>query len=227
MVKVDLLVFDMDGVLVDVGESYRETIVRTVGHFTGKVISRELIQDYKNQGGWNNDWALSQRIARDLGVDVAYDDVVEQFNRLWKGQDGEEGLVAREHWIAAPGLLEHLEERYLLAIFTGRMRWEADITLNRFASNVHFSTIVCADDVVEPKPAPEGLLTIQERNPNKRMLYFGDVVDDARSARAADKPFVGVIAPGHKRRDVVMEQFRNEGAVAVIEDINHISQVLS
>ncbi len=31
-----LIVFDMDGVLVDVSESYRETIVRTVEHFTGR-----------------------------------------------------------------------------------------------------------------------------------------------------------------------------------------------
>ena len=66
----------MDGVLADVTESYREAIVQTVEHFTGKRISRELIQDLKNQGGWNNDWALSQRIAADLGVEVAYDTVV-------------------------------------------------------------------------------------------------------------------------------------------------------
>ena len=30
-----LIVFDMDGVLVDVTESYRETIAHTVEHFTG------------------------------------------------------------------------------------------------------------------------------------------------------------------------------------------------
>jgi HAD superfamily phosphatase len=30
-----LLVFDMDGVLVDVTESYRETIAQTVERFTG------------------------------------------------------------------------------------------------------------------------------------------------------------------------------------------------
>jgi HAD superfamily phosphatase len=34
-----LIVFDMDGVLVDVTESYRETIVRTVEHFTGARIA--------------------------------------------------------------------------------------------------------------------------------------------------------------------------------------------
>ena len=78
MVK-QLLVFDMDGVLVDVSESYRETIVRTVEHFTGKRISREQIQEYKNAGGWNNDWALSQRICADLGVEVDYPTVVDVF----------------------------------------------------------------------------------------------------------------------------------------------------
>jgi len=38
-----LLVFDMDGVLVDVTESYRETIARTVERFTGHPITREKI----------------------------------------------------------------------------------------------------------------------------------------------------------------------------------------
>ena len=60
-----VVVFDMDGVLVDVADSYRETICRTVEHFTGRPITRELIQDYKNRGGWNNDWALSQKILAD------------------------------------------------------------------------------------------------------------------------------------------------------------------
>ena len=66
----DILVFDMDGVLVEVSESYRETVVQTVHRLSGKTITRELIQDYKNQGGWNNDWALSQKIAADMGVNV-------------------------------------------------------------------------------------------------------------------------------------------------------------
>ena len=45
-----LIVFDMDGVLAEVTESYREAIVQTVEHFTGKRITRELIQEYKNRG---------------------------------------------------------------------------------------------------------------------------------------------------------------------------------
>jgi HAD superfamily phosphatase len=227
VVSPDLLVFDMDGVLVEVGESYRESIVQTVKHFTGQTITRDRIQDYKNQGGWNNDWALSQRISADLGVEVAYERVVEEFNRLWMGHDGVEGLVARERWIGAPGLFERLLGRYELAIFTGRARYELDITIGRFARGIAFDPIICAEDVSVGKPDPEGLLRIRERNPGKRLLYFGDVIDDARSARAADVPFVGVVAAGHPRRATVLAQFEEEGAVAVIENINEIEDVLA
>src|ERR1700747_3102135 len=94
-VPSQVLVFDMDGVLVDVTDSYRETVVLTVAHFTGKAISRDLIQDYKNQGGWNNDWALSQKICADLGVEVSYSDVVKHFNYLFLDQ----GLIHRERWL--------------------------------------------------------------------------------------------------------------------------------
>ena len=227
MVAADLLVFDMDGVLVDVAESYRETIVQTVKHFTGQVISRDRVQDYKNQGGWNNDWALSQRIARDLGTNVDYADVVDRFSKLWAGCDGTEGLVAREQWAAMPGVLEQLALRYGLAIFTGRMHWEADITLRRFASGITFSQVICAEDVDRAKPAPDGLLKIAKTNPGKRLLYFGDVVDDASSARAAGVPFVGVAAVDHSRRAEVLARFQEEGAVAVIDDINQIERVLA
>ncbi len=226
-IAADILVFDMDGVLVDVGESYRETIVQTVRHFSNRTISRDAIQNYKSQGGWNNDWALSQRILQDLGVPVDYDTVVNEFNRLFVGHDGAEGLVMREQWIAAPGLLERLTTRFRLAIFTGRMQWEAAITLNRYAGSVKFHPLICADDVTRPKPEPEGLVTIGERNPGQRLLYFGDVVDDARSARAAAVPFVGVVERRRPHRDQAVEQLQAEGALAIVEDINEIEKVLA
>src|SRR6478609_84899 len=164
MVEADLLVFDMDGVLVDVAESYRESIVQTVKHFSGRDVSREQIQEYKNQGGWNNDWALTQRMLHDVGAEIDYATVVEQFNKIWVGDEGREGLVARERWIGDPGLFERLAAKYQFAIFTGRTHWETKITLNRFAQGISFYPIVCADDVTLTKPDPEGLLKIRGWN---------------------------------------------------------------
>jgi HAD superfamily phosphatase len=227
MVSPDILVFDMDGVLVEVSESYRETVVQTVRYFSGKTITRDLIQDYKNQGGWNNDWALSQRILRDLGHEIEYADVVQEFNKLFLGQNGTEGLISRERWIPRPGIFEALAQRFQLAIFSGRLRSEADITLGRSAGSLRFDPIVCCEDVRFGKPHPEGLLKIAAANPGKHLLYFGDIVDDARASRAAGVPFVGVVAPGHSSRDEIIRLFREEHAIAIVDDVNQIQELLS
>ena len=224
-----LIVFDMDGVLTEVSESYREAIVQTVEHFTGKRITRDLIQQYKNQGGWNNDWALSQKIAADLGVDLDYGEVVDHFNAIFLGRNGD-GLIQRELWFPQPGLLERLMERCGLAIFTGRLRYEVDISLRRFGANLRFDPIVCADDVTAAKPAPDGLLaiqrTIQRTGPACKLVYVGDTVDDARAASAAGVPFIGIAAQSHLRRDELIDLFRQERAVAILENINQIEAAL-
>jgi HAD superfamily phosphatase len=215
----------MDGVLAEVTESYREAIVQTVEHFTGKHIQRDSIQDYKNQGGWNNDWALSQKIAADLGVTVPYDTVVDYFNQIFIGTNGN-GLIQREQWFPKPGLLERLGERFGLAIFTGRLQYEAEITLKRFAPDCSFDPLLCAEHVTKPKPAPDGLFYIQRLNPSRKLWYVGDTVDDARSARAAGVPFIGIAAHNHSRRDEILRLFREEEAVAVIENVNEIEEAV-
>jgi HAD superfamily phosphatase len=215
----------MDGVLTEVSESYREAIVQTVEHFTAKRVTRDLIQQYKNQGGWNNDWALSQKIAADLGVDVEYGDVVDQFNARFLGKNGD-GLIQREQWFPRPGLLERLSNQFALSIFTGRLRYEADISLKRFASDVHFDPIICADDVKNPKPAPDGLHLIERMKPGRKQIYVGDTVDDARSASAAGVPFIGIAAATHSRRADLVKLFEQENAIAIIENINEIESAL-
>ena len=103
----EIIVFDMDGVLVEVTASYRETIRETVRHFTGEDVSNELIQRYKNEGGWNNDWDLSHRFILDRGKKVDYKTVVDRFNRIFLGENGD-GLINREEWIPQAGFLESL-----------------------------------------------------------------------------------------------------------------------
>jgi HAD superfamily phosphatase len=215
----------MDGVLAEVTESYRESIVQTVEHFTGRRIERDLIQDYKNQGGWNNDWALSQRISADLGVEVPYDTVVDYFNQVFIGTNGN-GLIQREQWFPKPGLLDRLRQRFGLAIFTGRLQYEAEITLKRFAPDCAFDPLLCAEHVAKSKPAPDGLLAIQRMKRGRKLWYVGDTVDDARSARAAGVPFIGVVSTGHSRRNEILRLFQEEKAVAVIENVNEIEGAL-
>lgn len=217
----DVIVFDMDGVLVEVMQSYRESIRETVRHFTGKTVSHDVIQDFKNAGGWNNDWLLSHRLIQDEGVQVEYQAVVDYFNRVFLGENGD-GLILREQWMPRDGLLENLSRCATLAIFTGRASYEAEATLTRCAPDIRFDPIVTDDSVAKPKPAPDGLLLIKQRYPDKRIWYLGDTVDDARSAQAAEVPFIGVSTTHNPRHAEITEILRRHGAFEVIADINEL-----
>ena len=221
----DVLVFDMDGVLVEVMHSYREAIRATVQHFTGDLVSHDEIQDFKNAGGWNNDWLLSHRLISDRGKTVDYTEVVEYFNEVFLGEDGD-GLIRHERWMPSDGLLRRLNQRAALAIFTGRAKFEADVTLERYASNIQFRPIVTDESVANPKPAPDGLFLIQREYPGKSIWYLGDTVDDARSAESAGLSFVGVSTlqnPRHQEIAAILKEF---GAFAVIRDINELEALL-
>jgi len=225
VIQRGVLVFDMDGVLVNVSESYREAIVQTVKHFTGKEVPRALIQEYKNAGGYNNDWKLSHKITEDLGVCVAYDEVVDYFNRIFL-DSGESSLIYRERWIAEAGLFERLARRYDFAILTGRLRAEANITLNRYAAGIRFHPVVCHDDVQRSKPDPEGLFQVAVHYPGRKLWYVGDTVDDARCAKAAGVTFVGIAPLDAPDPPKLAALLKAEGAVAVLSDINQLESVL-
>lgn len=72
MEKRSLLVFDMDGVLVDVTQSYRETVRKTARSFFKGARGFQFLPDplfpldelaeVKRRGGLNNDWDLSFRV---------------------------------------------------------------------------------------------------------------------------------------------------------------------
>ncbi|HUS04853.1 MAG TPA: HAD hydrolase-like protein [Bryobacteraceae bacterium] len=220
-----VVVFDMDGVLVDVSDSYRETIRQTVRRFTGKEITRELVQDYKNAGGWNNDWALSRKIIEDLGVTVDYTEVVQRFQSIFLGER-DDGLILRERWTPEKDLLDRLQRRFQFAIFTGRPRHEVAITLNRFIPSLEFAAIVADEDVANPKPAPDGLEMIAARFPASKLWYVGDTVDDARSARAANVQFIGIAEPANPRRSTLVSLLAAEGAIAVLDNVNQLESVL-
>lgn len=224
-----LLIFDLDGVLVDVGDSYRETIIRTVEHFTGRRVTRDFVQQIKNRGGFNDDWALSHTVIRDFGFEPAYQDVVNYFQRLFLGENGDgrgDALIQREKWVPRNGLLERLAEKRRFAIFTGRTKEEARLTLHRCAPHLRFDPIVGNEDVANLKPAPDGIWKIRELHPNAEPVYIGDNIDDARSARAAGVPFIGVASDENARRGETAELFRQEGAQAVIRDVNELEGVL-
>jgi len=143
--------------------------------------------------------------------------VVDYFNQLFLG----EGLIHRERWLPRDGLLDRLSAKFELAIFTGRTTEEAEITLHREKLRDRF-LLLTASNVSREKPHPDGLLQIAKMLPAKTLLYVVDTVDDARCARAANVPFIGIASPASPRRDELLQLFHLEGAIQVLGDINEI-----
>jgi HAD superfamily phosphatase len=134
-------------------------------------------------------------------------------------------LILRERWVARPGVLEKLNQRFRFAIFTGRPRAEVDLTLNRFVPGLVFDPIVGMYDVANRKPAPDGLLQIRHASAGSKLYYIGDTPDDARCARAAGVPFIGVAAPSNRGYLDLVFLFQEQGAFAIVDDINYLDEV--
>ena len=222
---MNLIVFDMDGVLVDPTESFRRAVIETVRHFTGRETTFARIAEIKNEGGYNDDTDIALRLVEELGGMATRSEIEEVGHRLFWGRD-RDGMILAERWLVGDGVLERLRERAKLAIFTGRGPTTARHTLGRFCPAIDFDPIVTSDMPLALKPAPDGLLHILEKHHDADALYVGDTVDDARAARSAGVPFVGVAAPDAHHREETIALFEAEGARAVVESINELEEVL-
>ena len=84
--RPQLICMDMDGVLIDTSESYDQAVIATVEQLSGTKVSIEQIESLRRQGGFNNDWVLSQALLSQLGRELELDQVTEVFQKLYLGE---------------------------------------------------------------------------------------------------------------------------------------------
>ena len=224
--KKPLIVFDMDGVLIDASNSYRIAIQMTFKHFSGKEVSLEKIQEYKNLGGYNNDWILTEKLLQDEKVKVKYEDIVQKFNEFYFGKDGD-GLISNEKWLVTRDELEKLSKKYDLAIFTGRQRKEALFALRNMGVEELFEPIITMDDVAEDeqKPHPRGLEIIKKIVVPKQCWYLGDTRDDMKAGTAANVNSIGILPPQDKSKELE-NLLQNDGAMVVLNSVTQLANYL-
>jgi phosphoglycolate phosphatase-like HAD superfamily hydrolase len=161
-----------------------------------------------------------------LGGKFEYDEVKRKFVELYWGKNGK-GNVSREKWLLPRATLRRLASRAELALFTGRVRAEADYTLDRCRVREFFHSIVTVEDVRRPKPDAEGLLKILKRRNPSRALYLGDNVDDAVASRAAQIPFLGILARNSDARRARGALLTKNGALAILGDVAELEAWLN
>ncbi len=231
---IPVVLFDMDGVLVDVSRSYRRAIEETVYHFTGREVHSKLIQRYKDRGGFNDDWALTHTIIGDYGMEVPRTRVISEFQRRYRGEDWD-GFIMEERPLIQTSTLQELKQNgHVLGIVTGRPRGEARWAIDRFGWESFFSLLVpreLQEDRGKPDPFPllyalgilhAAGLQIQA----EETVYIGDSVDDMNAACSAGMLAIGY-APPYLDTDVHGDLLRSYGAHLIVKTLNVLPEKLS
>ncbi|PSN12203.1 TIGR01548 family HAD-type hydrolase [filamentous cyanobacterium CCT1] len=219
-----IAVFDIDGVLRDVGNSYRRALADTVEEFTGGEYrpSSEDVDRLKGEGIWNNDWEGSQELVyryfeaqgkpRET-VTLDYDEIVEFFQGRYRGPhptdpDQWTGYITQEPLLVEKSYFERLtRDRIAWGFFSGATRGSANFVLQR-RLGLSAPVLVCMEDA-PGKPDPTGLMQVANRLITQGSLpeglpiiYVGDTVADMQTVVQAKTAYpqqwwvgVGVLPP--------------------------------
>lgn len=189
------LLFDMDGVLVDVSRSYRRAIEETVAAMTGVPVRTGEVQALKDQGGYNDDWKTTHALVAARGANVPFAEVKAAFQQRYRG-DGWDGLIRSETPLVETAALERLAERFALGLVTGRPEDEARFALALMGWTTLFPVVVALEQSEgRGKPDPFPLQKALAQLGETTGAYIGDLGDDMRAAKAAGLRAVGHVPP--------------------------------
>ena len=247
---IAMVIFDIDGVVRDVAQSYRRAIADTVEYFTQGLFRPSMadIDQLKAEGIWNNDWKASEelilRFFETQGQERSkfgnpYNEIVDYFQGKYRG-DNFSGYIKDEPLLMSGAYLESLSEHQIAwGFFSGATQGSANFVLRQRLSIE--SPILVAMEDAPSKPDPKGLFQsiekilspIPPQGSNHEQIpvfYVGDTVADMKTAQNAaqqdtqrDYFGVGVIPPHAWGNQTYGEQLRSQGAVEVFNCVEELT----
>ncbi|MBD2361101.1 TIGR01548 family HAD-type hydrolase [Anabaena minutissima FACHB-250] len=245
-----IVVFDIDGVVRDVGNSYRRALADTVEYFTDNTYrptSLEIDQ-LKSEGIWNNDWEASQefiyRYFASQGtpreqLQLNYETIVTFFQSRYRGLDPQNwtGYICDEPLLLQPSYLEHLTQADIAwGFFSGATRASAIYVLEKRLGLQ--SPVLIAMEDAPGKPDPTGLFATLNHLENdlettSTVIYVGDTVADMYTVGKArelqpHRTWIGVgILPPHvqetaTRCEAYAQTLVTAGAAVVLSNVEQL-----
>jgi histidinol-phosphate aminotransferase len=224
--REDVILFDLDGVLVDVSNSYRLAIKRTLEFFTKQDTSENEIQKFKERGGYNNDWDLTEAIILSKNIKVSREKIISKFQEFYLGKKATKGFINNETLLLSKEILLNLYRNYRLGIVTGRPKEETYYVLQKLGVFDFFDVIITLQDYPDDKakPNPFSINLALKKLGRKNAIFIGDNVDDIKAAKNAKIKPIGILPP-NVPSDKLKELMKNNGAVEILNDVNQIKNI--
>ncbi len=217
-----LALFDIDGVIRDVGSSYRLAVKQTVQTFCGWLPTNQDIDSLKSDGFWNNDWDVTLELIKrhivlnNLSIKTPYrNELISKFNNFYFGgmpsADPKEwkGFIRDEKLLVNKKFFEKLTEQNVGWGFVSG----AEIPSAKFVLETRIGLdnppLLAMGDAPD-KPDPAGLIQLSSKlfasplgNATPPIAYLGDTVADILTIQRArkkcpDQLFISLgVAPPH------------------------------
>ncbi len=222
MKNIGLILFDIDGVIRSVENSYRLALKKTVSKFSGWEPSYLDIDNAKNEGIWNNDWDLSLELIKrfinkeKLNVEIpSREEIIKCFEEFYFGGDPSKdsknwsGFIRNEDLLVDKKFFDLLESNGIIWGFvSGAEPASAKFVLKK-RLGLKSPPLISMGDAPD-KPDPKGFIDLSKKllgdklgPSNIPIAYLGDTIADINTVINARKEipnqkFISIgIAPPH------------------------------
>ena len=219
---IGLILFDIDGVIRSVENSYRLSLKKTVYKFSGWEPSYADIDNAKNEGIWNNDWDLSLELIKrylekeHLNIEIPpREKIVKCFEKFYFGGDPKKdsedwsGFIKNEELLVDKKFFDLLESNGIIWGFvSGAESASAKFVLEK-RLGLKSPPLISMGDAPD-KPNPKGFINLSKKLLGNKfgaskipIAYVGDTIADINTVINAKKEipsqkFISIgIAPPH------------------------------
>ena len=223
MKNIGLILFDIDGVIRSVENSYRLSLKKTVHKFSGWDPSYIDIDNAKNEGIWNNDWDLSLELIKryinknnlNTLITPKREEIVKCFEGFYFGgnpnKDSKDwsGFIQNEELLVEREFFNILKKNGIIWGFvSGAELASAKFVLEK-RLKLESPPLVAMGDAPD-KPDPQGLIKLSKKLLGDKLgslcvpiAYVGDTIADIKTVMNARKQipsqiFISIgVAPPH------------------------------
>jgi len=219
---IGLILFDIDGVIRSVENSYRLSLKKTVHKFSGWEPSYKDIDNAKNEGIWNNDWDLSLELIKrhitkkNLNLEIPpREAIVKCFEEFYFGGDPNQdskywsGFITNEDLLVDKNFFNSLKSKGIIWGFvSGAESASAKFVLEK-RLGLKSPPLISMEDAPD-KPNPYGFIKLSKKllgdklgSSNIPIAYVGDTIADINTVINARKEipsqkFISIgISPPH------------------------------
>lgn len=211
--KIDTIIFDFDGVIVDSGADIANAVLYTLQYFGRPLLPREEIISYVGHGMES----LIQRSFKDCGKEV-----ISRAIPVYKKRYLDNAIVETRLYDNVKYTLEFFKQKNI-GVVTNKPEDLAYKILEGLGVRDYFKIIVGPESVKNMKPDPEGLLKVISHfggQPDKTIMV-GDSYTDVQAGRRAGTMTCGVT---YGLGDT--EELKKESPDFLIDDMKELTDII-